>query len=89
MKHWIHRLGRRPSQSLWCFKVGIGLFALSLSLIFAGAYHWLGWQVLGLCISPVAIGFSAWGYVGILANRISRFFYQVEESKKSLNDPPE
>ena len=86
MKHWIHWLGRTPSQSLRYFQIGAGLFALSLLLIFAGAYYWLGWQIIGLCISPLAISFAAWGYLGILANRISRFFYQVEESKKTFND---
>ena len=86
-KNLIRYLGKAPQKSLRRFQLGLLLFAVSMALIFAGAYHWLAWQVIGLALFPFAVGVVIWGYTGILANRISIFLFNVAQAKsKSLSD---
>ncbi len=85
LKSVIHRLGETPQRSLRCFQLGLLLFAISVGLIYGGAIHWIGWQMAGLVLLPVALCFAAWGYIGILANRLSHFFYRMEQNKKPMD----
>lgn len=70
MNNIFEKLGQDPQRSLQFFMRGLGLFAIGVLLIFIGYYFHYYWQILGLCILVPAILLSAYGYIGIFANRL-------------------
>jgi uncharacterized transporter YbjL len=72
LKALLARLGNDPQKSWADFKIGLALFALAVILILTGArfFYWL--QIPGLVFLIIALYYSAKGYVGICANRLSR-----------------
>lgn len=70
MNNIFEKVGQDPQRSLQFFMRGLGLFAIGVLLIFIGYYFHYYWQILGLCILVPAILLSAYGYIGIFANRL-------------------
>jgi|TARA_B110000908_G_scaffold159194_1_gene201120 hypothetical protein len=65
----LDKLGQNPQRSLRFFLFGIGLFLLSLLFIGLGYYHHHLWQIPGVILLVIACLITAWGYLGIFANR--------------------
>ncbi|WP_199610643.1 hypothetical protein [Flocculibacter collagenilyticus] len=70
----LNRLGRNPKKSLRIFLTGLALFLVAVGFIALGYYqsHW--YQIIGLVILGFAIIVCALGYIGILANRLAKFW---------------
>jgi protein-S-isoprenylcysteine O-methyltransferase Ste14 len=66
----LKKLGQDPQKSLSIFLKGLGFFALGVFFIFLGYYQHHYWQVLGLVFLTLGVAFSAWGYIGMFANRL-------------------
>jgi len=69
MNNLLAKLGQDPKRSLSIFLRGLGLFALGLIFIAIGYFNHYIWQVIGLIVLACACLISAWGYLGIFANR--------------------
>lgn len=76
------KLGQNPPRSLALFLSGIGLFFVGLSLITVGYFHHHWWQIIGLVMVFCACTFSAWGYLGIFANRWLTIIYTNQQRAK-------
>ncbi|WP_404342075.1 hypothetical protein [Pseudoalteromonas mariniglutinosa] len=85
LKQWIFRLGSHPKLSLKRFFRGVALFVLAVIFIALGYYYHYALQIVGLIILPMALFFTAWGYLGIFANRFS----QVLNNTTPEQDDPE
>jgi hypothetical protein len=70
MKFILEKLGQDPQRSLSIFLRGLGLFAIGVIFIFVGYYHHHYWQMLGMGFLAIAVLISAYGYIGIFANRL-------------------
>ena len=68
------KLGNTPERSLRIFILGLVLFVIGLVFVFIGYYNHHYWQILGMVFLAFGIIFSAWGYVGIFANRLLNIF---------------
>jgi len=69
MNKLLAKLGQDPARSLTIFLRGLGLFSLGLLFIAIGYFYHYLWQVLGLILIALGCMISAWGYLGIFANR--------------------
>ncbi|MBU2925967.1 hypothetical protein Q4506_10555 [Colwellia sp. 4_MG-2023] len=69
MNNLLAKLGQDPARSLSIFLRGLGLFSLGLLFIAFGYYYHHLWQVAGLILIALGCIISAWGYLGIFANR--------------------
>lgn len=69
MNNLLAKLGQDPKRSLSIFLFGVGLFCTSLLFIAIGYFYHHLWQIVGLFILAIACAISAWGYLGIFANR--------------------
>ena len=74
VKKLLFKFGATPRRSFKVFVLGILLFFSAMTMIFVGSQHWLGWQALGLALGSVGFCVAAWGYLGLLANRLAQFF---------------
>jgi hypothetical protein len=63
-----------PNRSWHAFKRGFSLFLLGALLILAGAAYAPLIQIPGLLLLAVGILYSAKGYLGLLANRMTASF---------------
>ncbi|MCW8832141.1 MAG: hypothetical protein OQK09_12765 [Colwellia sp.] len=69
MNNLLAKLGQDPQRSLTIFLRGLGLFALGLVFIGLGYFYHHIWQLIGIPLLALACAISAWGYIGIFANR--------------------
>lgn len=69
MKKLLEKLGQNPQLSLKIFLRGLGLFVIALGFIALGYFHHHLWQIVGMSLLAIACFVSAWGYLGIFANR--------------------
>lgn len=78
----LEKLGQDPQRSLMLFVRGLGLFVLGLCFVALGYYYHHFWQVIGIGIVGIACLISAWGYIGIFANRWLNIFYRTNPKNK-------
>ncbi len=81
MKNLLEKLGQDPKRSLIIFLRGLGLFVFGVIFIAIGYYNSHIWQIIGLIILVFACLISAWGYLGIFANR----WFNILNHHKSNN----
>lgn len=74
------KLGQNPQNSLKLFLRGLGLFFIALLLIALGYIYHYWWQVAGIILLVIACLLSAWGYLGIFANRWLHVFYKNKKN---------
>jgi putative effector of murein hydrolase LrgA (UPF0299 family) len=74
----LEKLGQHPKNSLKLFLRGIGLFFVSILLIVLGYFYNHLWQVAGIVVLVIACVISAWGYVGMFANRWLNILYRTK-----------
>lgn len=79
MKFLLEKLGQDPKRSLTLFLRGLGLFVIGAALIALGYFSQPIWQVPGLVLLGLGIGFAAWGYLGIFANRLLLIFSRTKD----------
>ena len=65
----LEKLGQDPERSLSLFLRGLGLFVLGLAFVALGYFYHHLWQIIGIIVIGLACLVSAWGYLGIFANR--------------------
>ena len=82
LKQSIYKLGSDSKRSLRLFFIGLGLFALAGGFIALGYYQQYWYQTIGIVIAIPALYFMAWGYVGILANRISQIIQSLDKRRE-------
>jgi hypothetical protein len=70
LKRALEYLGRDPQKSVKLFTLGLGLFAIGLAFIGLGYFYHHLWQLPGLAFLGAGCLISAWGYIGIFANRL-------------------
>ena len=56
---------------------------VSLALIFYGTEQSHYYQMAGLLLMPIALGFAIYGDIGIFANRFSQFISKADERAKN------
>jgi hypothetical protein len=78
----IEKLGQNPKNSLRLFLRGLGLFFMALLFLILGYYHHHWWQIVGLFLLIIACVLSAWGYLGIFANRWQNIIYKNRHNAK-------
>ena len=78
----LEKLGQNPPRSLALFLGGVGLFAVGLSFITIGYFHHHWWQIVGLFMVFCACLLSAWGYLGMFANRWLTIIYTNQQRAK-------
>ena len=69
MYNLLAKSGHNPKRSLSIFLSGLGLFTVGLVFIAIGYFYHHIWQIIGLFILAFACAITAWGYLGIFANR--------------------
>ncbi len=74
MNSILEKLGQNPKLSMTRFIQGIGLFVIGVLFIFLGYYQDHLWQMLGIFLLGLGCLFSAWGYIGLFANRLYHIF---------------
>ena len=74
----LEKLGQNPQASLTLFLRGLGLFCFALALITLGYFHHHLWQVVGIVVLIIACCLSAWGYIGMFANRWLNILYRTK-----------
>ncbi|KGJ97460.1 hypothetical protein [Colwellia psychrerythraea] len=83
----LEKLGQNPQRSLTLFLRGLGLFVLGLLFVALGYFYHHLWQVAGVAILSLACLISAWGYLGIFANRWLNIIYRTRSgNKRSPNE---
>lgn len=78
----LEKLGQNPQSSLTLFLRGLGLFVIALLFITLGYFYHYLWQVVGIVFLVLACLLSAWGYLGIFANRWLNVFYKNKTNSK-------
>ena len=78
----LEKLGQNPQYSLVLFLRGLGLFVIAVLLIALGHFYHIAIQVVGIVLLVIACLLSAWGYVGIFANRWLNFSYKNKANAK-------
>ncbi len=78
----LEKLGKNPQGSLSLFLRGLGLFLMGLIFIAIGYYYHYFWQIIGIFFIVIACLLSAWGYLGIFANR---WFHILNKHKSTTN----
>ena len=78
----LEKLGQNPSRSLAFFVGGIGLFVIGLFFITTGYFYHHWWQIVGLIQLFCACMLSAWGYLGMFANRWLTIIYANQQRAK-------
>ena len=79
----LEKLGQNPQGSLTLFLRGLGLFVIALAFITLGYFYHHLWQIIGIALLVIACLLSAWGYLGMLANRWLNVFYKNKVNTKS------
>jgi hypothetical protein len=74
----LEKLGQHPKNSLRLFLRGIGLFFIAVILIALGYFHHHLWQIAGVITLVLACCISAWGYIGMFANRWLNILYKTK-----------
>jgi hypothetical protein len=72
----LEKLGQNPQGSLRMFLCGLGLFFIALIFIALGYFYHHLWQLIGIVLLVIACCLSAFGYLGLFANRWLNVFYQ-------------
>ncbi len=80
------RLGQDPKHSLTLFVRGLGFFMLGVLFIALGYFQHHLWQIPGLFFIGLGSLVAAWGYLGLLANRLTASF-QRNKAKTNKNSP--
>ncbi|WP_057829993.1 hypothetical protein [Colwellia sp. TT2012] len=78
----LEKLGQNPQRSLTLFLSGLGLFVIGLLFVGLGYFYHHLWQVIGMVILSIACLISAWGYLGIFANRWLNIIYRTRSINK-------
>lgn len=78
----LEKLGQDPQRSLTLFLRGLGLFVLGLCFVGLGYLYHYFWQIIGITLVGVACLLSAWGYIGIFANRWLNIIYRTNPNNK-------
>jgi len=82
MKQLIFKLGSNVKRSLRFFIVGLVLGVISAALIYHGYYHQHYYQIVGLVILVPAVICLFYGYIGLLANRISQIIQGIIDKRQ-------
>ncbi|MBU2869532.1 hypothetical protein [Colwellia sp. E2M01] len=82
----LEKLGQDPQHSLMLFLRGLGLFVIGLLFVALGYFYHYLWQVIGIITLAIACLLSAWGYLGIFANRWLNILYRTQSSQNSTTD---
>ena len=80
----LEKLGQDPERSLMLFLRGLGLFVLGLGFVALGYFYHYFWQVIGVIVLGLACIVSAWGYLGIFANRWLNILYRTKPNTKDF-----
>jgi len=78
----LEKLGQDPQGSLRLFLRGLGLFFTALTFITLGYFYHHLWQAIGIFLLVIACVLSAWGYIGLFANRWLTFYYKNKDNSK-------
>lgn len=78
----LEKLGQDPERSLILFLRGLGLFVLGLLFVALGYFFHHLWQVIGIVVLGFACIVSAWGYLGIFANRWLNIMYRTKPNNE-------
>jgi len=78
----LEKLGQNPQRSLSIFLWGLGVFVIGLAFVAMGYYHHHFWQIVGITLIGIACLISAWGYLGVFANR---WFHILNKHKPTTN----
>lgn len=78
----LYRLGGNVKRSLRWFLFGLFQGAIAAGLIYWGYYHHHYYQIAGLVLLVPAVGCLIYGYVGILANRLSHAVENIRNKRK-------
>ena len=79
----LEKLGQNPQRSLTLFLRGLGLFVIGLIFVALGYFYHHLWQVIGVVILGLACLISAWGYLGIFANRWLNIIFRTRPANKN------
>lgn len=77
MNSLLEKLGQDPQRSLLLFVRGLGLFIIGLLFIGLGYFQHHLWQIPGIFFIVIGCVVSAWGYVGLLSNRLLKIFSRI------------
>ncbi|MDP2561953.1 hypothetical protein [Psychrobium sp. 1_MG-2023] len=83
MKYWLYRQGNNPQRSVRVFFCGLLSFCSGLGLL---SYHQQGtsWQgYLAVIIITLSLITCAYGYLGIVANRLSHLIDRAEQARRN------
>lgn len=78
----LYRLGANVKRSLRWFLFGLAQGVLAGGLIYHGYHHHHYFQIAGLILLVPAVGCLVYGYVGILANRLSHMVEDIRNKRK-------
>ena len=78
----LYRLGANVHRSWRIFALGLALAALAGLSIYYGYYNHFHFQTLGLVILVPAVLCTAYGYLGILANRWAQIIEQIRQKRQ-------
>jgi hypothetical protein len=73
----IYKLGNDPKRSMRRFLSGLLLFAIAGGFIALGYYYQYWYQIIGLVTAVPAGMMMAYGYVGLLANRLAQILQRL------------
>jgi hypothetical protein len=78
--NWLQRLANDPNKSWDRFKLGLGIFCVGAILILIGAKYLFWLQIPGLILIAVGLVPAIYGYLGILAHRMTAGFKRPPSS---------
>jgi hypothetical protein len=79
----LEKIGQNPQYSLTLFLRGLGLFVIGLTFVTLGYFYHHLWQIIGIITLVLACLLSAYGYLGIFANRWLNILYRTRPAKKT------
>lgn len=82
MKQLIFKLGSNVERSARWFFFGLALGIVSAMLIYYGYYDHHYYQIAGLILLLPALPCLIYGYIGILANRVSQIIQGIIDRRE-------
>ena len=77
----LYKLGGNVKRSVRWFLAGLAQGIIAAGLIYYGYYHHHYYQIAGLGLLIPAVSCLAYGYVGILANRLSHIVEDIRNKR--------